>query len=79
MAKHPTLYRVSDGKAERCNVLPKKNTLCPDATTPMTGPHNAPMRFAELETFSIPAGLYAQNGYLYLLTREPASGGKTTW
>ena len=79
MAKHPALYRVREGKAEKLNALPRKYALRPDFTTTMTGPSNAPARFAELETFSVPAGLYAQNGYLYLLTREPAGGGKTTW
>jgi hypothetical protein len=81
MAKHPAIYRVSDGKAEKLqNALPRKYATRPDFSTPlMTGPSSAVARYAELETLSIPAGLYAQNGYLYLLTREPAVEGKTTW
>jgi len=80
MAKHPSLYRVIDGNAEKLkNALPPKYATRPDFKTPMTGKSNAPAHYEELETFSIPAGLYAQDGYLYLLTREPASEGKTIW
>jgi hypothetical protein len=81
MARHPALYRVSDGKAEKLtNALPPQYATRPDFRTPrMTGPRTAVPRFKELETFSIPAGLYAQDGLLYLLAREPAAGGKTTW
>jgi hypothetical protein len=81
MAKHPAIYRVRDGKAEKLpKALPRKYATRPDFSTPlMTGPRSAVARYAELETLSIPAGLYAQDGYLYLLTREPAVGGKTTW
>ncbi len=80
MAKYPAIYRVSNGKAEKLpNALPSKYATRPDFKTFMTGPRSAPAHYAELETFSIPAGLYIQDGYLYLLTREPGGGGKTTW
>lgn len=81
MAKHPALYRVKNGKAEKLiDALPREYAVRPDFSTPkMTGAPSAVARLAELETFSIPAGLYAQDGYLYLLAREPASSGKTTW
>jgi hypothetical protein len=80
MATHPALYRVSDGKAEKLDALPRQYATRPDFSSPrVTGPSSAVARYAELETLSIPAGLYAQDGYLYLLTREPAGQGKTTW
>jgi hypothetical protein len=81
MAKHPTLYRVKNGKAEKLSAaLPPQYATRPDfKSPPVTGPSSAIARFAELETFSIPAGLYAQDGYLYLLTREPAGKDETAW
>jgi hypothetical protein len=80
MAKRNALYRVRDGKAERLrNGLPREYATRPDLKTPLRGRQDAPARYAELETLSIPAGLYAQDGYLYLLTRKPAGEGQTAW
>jgi hypothetical protein len=82
MAKHPALYRVRDGKAEKLvNALPRQYATRPDFHTPpvVTNASQAVDRLAELETFSVPVGLYAQDGLLYLLTREPAPEGKTNW
>lgn len=80
MSARPALYRVRNGKAEKLNDLPGKYGIRPQLRTSMTGAPSAVLRFAELETFSMPAGLYAaQDGFLYLLTREPAGEGKTKW
>ena len=80
MSKHPAIYRVSDGEVKKLNnALPRKYATRPDLATPMRGPREGVARYRELETLSIPSGLYAQDGYLYLLTREPADRGRTTW
>jgi hypothetical protein len=82
MDKHPAIYRVSSGsqRLERLNSFPREYRVLPDfRSPPARGPKSAPARFAELETFSMPAGLYAQNGMLYLLTRKPEGPAKTAW
>lgn len=81
MDKHPAIYRVSPGKRplKKLASFPEKYRVRPDLKTPMTGPKSAPARYAELETLSMPAGLYAQDGMLYLLTRTPEGNGKTAW
>jgi hypothetical protein len=82
MDKHPAIYRVTPGstKVEKLKSFPDEYQVLPDfRSPPARGPKSAPARFAELETFSMPVGLYAQNGMLYLLTRQPAGMGATAW
>ena len=82
MDKHPAIYRVSPGstKLEKLKSFPAEYQVLPDfRTPPARGPKSAPARFAELETFSMPAGLYSQDGMLYLLTRKPDGKAQTAW
>jgi len=82
MDKHPAIYRVSPGSpnVEKLKSFPDEYRVLPDfRSPPPKGPKSAPARFAELETFSMPAGLYAQNGMLYLLTRKPEGPARTAW
>jgi len=84
MDKQPTIYKVNGVTqvVERLSVFPKEFRppyLLPNFLKPMTGPKSAPAHFAELEGFHIPAGLYSQNGMLFLLTRNPSAKGGTDW
>ncbi|MFY9819777.1 MAG: hypothetical protein WAM82_00240 [Thermoanaerobaculia bacterium] len=82
MDKHPAIYRVSPGsaKVEKLKSFPAEYQILPDfQTPPPKGPKSAPARYAELETFTMPAGLYAQDGILYLLTRKPDGPAATAW
>jgi hypothetical protein len=82
MDKHPAIYRVSprSPNVEKLKSFPDEYRVLPDfRSPPARGPKSAPARFVELETFSMPAGLYAQNGMLYLLTRKPEGPTRTAW
>jgi hypothetical protein len=87
MDKNPSLYRVSPvhgGRAEKLDikqldVLPEEYRTRPDFKTHMTGRNSAAPHFAELETFTVISGLYAQDGLLYLLARKPSGTDRTSW
>jgi hypothetical protein len=84
MDKTPVIYKVSaeGGAPEKLAAFPEKFPEefreRPDFKTRLTGPKNAPAHFAELETFTVVAGLYSQDNMLYVLTRQPVSG-QTEW
>jgi hypothetical protein len=80
MDKRPAIYRAVPGSGvERLRAFPDEYRIRPDFHTRMTGPKTAPDHYAELKGFAMPAGLYAQDGLLYLLTRRPDGPGKTAW
>jgi hypothetical protein len=81
MDKRPAIYRAVPGnqRVEKLNAFPDEYRIRPDFLTRMTGSKSAPAHYAELETFTTPAGLYAQDGLLYLLTRRPDGKAKTAW
>jgi hypothetical protein len=81
MDKAPAIFRISarGNEVERLNAFPDEYRTRPDFHTVMRGPDSAPAHFAELETFAVASGLYAQDGMLYLLTRKPDDKGGTTW
>jgi len=81
MDKQPAIYRIVPGSQvpQRLKAFPDEYRSRPDFHTRMTGPKSAPAHYAELETFTMPAGLYAQDGMLYLLTRKPDGKAKTAW
>jgi len=81
MSKHPAIYHVSPTGQEitRLTAFPPECRVRPDFKTHMTGPKTAPAHFAELETFTVPAGLYSQGGMLFLLVRSPEAKGGTAW
>ncbi|MEA2694514.1 MAG: hypothetical protein QOJ16_3901 [Acidobacteriota bacterium] len=73
MGKNPALYKVAPGrKPVALKAFPDEPELRtrPDFKTRMTGPNSAPKHFAELESFNVVAGLFAQDGMLYLLVRK---------
>jgi len=80
MDKRPAIYRAAPGSGvERLKAFPDEYRIRPDFRTRMTGPKTAPDHYAEVKGFAMPAGLYAQDGLLYLLTRRPDGPGKTAW
>ena len=81
MSKQPAIYRVgaTGREVEKLAAFPQEYMVRPDFKTRMTGPKTAPPHFAELETFTVPAGLYAQGGMLFLLGRTPDPPRGTAW
>jgi len=81
MDKRPAIYRISaeTGEIEKLRAFPDEYRIRPTFRTRMTGPKSAPAHYAELETFTMPAGLFAQDGLLYLLTRRPDGNSRTAW
>ena len=80
MGKEVHLYRQGkEGLPRDLGPLPKDFRSAPDFKTPMSGPSSAKARFEEIETLSIPAGIYSQGGELYLLARNPGRDNKTQW
>lgn len=80
MEKQPAIYRAQSGRpAEKLDALPDSLRNRPDFKTPFTGPTTAEAHFAELETFTVASGLYAQNELLYVLGRRPEGNGRTAW
>jgi hypothetical protein len=87
MDKNPSLYRVSPPNErnskqltiKQLDVLPNEYRVCPEFKTRMKGRNSAAPHFAELETFSVISGLYAQDGLLYILVRRPNGLGRTSW
>jgi hypothetical protein len=73
MGKNPAIYKVAPGrKPEPLKAFPDEAELRtrPEFKTRMTGPNSAPKHFAELESFNVVSGLFAQDGMLYLLVRK---------
>jgi hypothetical protein len=84
MGDEATLFRVPAGMKPlaRSGAVPRQFRRLPKLQTHMDGPADAPAFFAEVEQLTIPAGLYGGlDGYLYLLTRQPAraSSGTDWW
>lgn len=81
MSKRPAIYRVgATGRVvTKLAAFPQEYSVRPDFKTRMTGPKTAKAHFAELETFTVPAGLYSQGGMLYLLGRKPDPPRGTAW
>lgn len=84
MDKQPTIFKVNNvtQTIEKFPAFPKtfkSPYRLPEFQTQMTGPKSAPAHFAELEKFTMPAGLFSQNGMLFLLTRNPSTQGGTDW
>jgi hypothetical protein len=80
MGKRPAIYEVPpDGVPHRLQAFPAEFRIRPDFKTEMKGPVSAVAHLAELETFSVVCGLYAQSGMLYVLARKPGEAGETAW
>jgi hypothetical protein len=81
MDKLPAIYRATPESrdVQKLKAFPDEYRIRPDFQTRMTGPKSAAAHYAELATFTMPAGLYAQDGRLYLLTRRPGGTAKTVW
>jgi hypothetical protein len=77
----PAIYRVrTKGQGiEKLAAFPPEFQLRPGFHTKMTGPKSAADHFAELSTFSVASGLFAQDGMLYLLARKPGLKDQTAW
>jgi len=79
MTPHPSILEFSTtGVSRVLNVIPDTYQALPFKTQP-TGPSSDELLYKEVEGRHMPAGLYAQNGLLYLLTRDPGEGGRTEW
>lgn len=74
------LYRSSEkGEPQELKLpLPDAFKKAPAFQTKLTGPSSAVARFKELESLSIPAGIYFFDSQLYILTRNPM-GKLTSW
>jgi hypothetical protein len=80
--KEATLYRVppGGGAVARPNAVPPAFRSLPELPKPMTGPGDAQKFYAELAGKTMPAGIYGgEDGFLYLMTRQPAPRGATDW
>lgn len=80
MGETPALYQAGPaGNAKKMTSFPDSLRTRPKFTTPFTGPKTAAAHFAEFETFTVAAGLYADDRFLYILSRRPATKGRTEW
>jgi hypothetical protein len=82
MDQRPVIYRIAPAKGsvpQRLDIVPNEYKSGPKFKTLMRGAHSAAQHFAELETFSVISGLYAEKGMLYLLARKPNANGMTVW
>lgn len=68
-----------DGSQQSLNVMPDRYQRAPEIKNMATGPSSEAAMFKEIEGLTMPVGLFGQNGFLYLLTREPMADGKTRW
>lgn len=69
---------LKSGPPVTLDLLPKKYRHVPELQPTSLGQEQGP--FHEIEGSTIPVGLYAQDSFLYLLTREPnPHGGGTLW
>lgn len=71
---------AADGNERVLDVIPEKYRVIPRLQTDTSIPNSEAAMFKEIEGLTIPVGLYGgSHGLLYLLTREPKSGGGTLW
>jgi hypothetical protein len=82
MDKTAVLYRVNPESSTLepvVNAIPKDFRKVPQLKTENTGPSSTEPLYRELETLSIPVGIYGQGKKIYLLTREnPTEAGEGT-
>jgi hypothetical protein len=79
MTPQPVILEFSaNGLSRTLDLIPEGYQALPLKTQP-TGPTSDEALYKEIEGLRMPAGLYAENGLLYLLTREPGQGGATVW
>ncbi|HEX4497249.1 MAG TPA: hypothetical protein VIE43_16370 [Thermoanaerobaculia bacterium] len=77
--KTASIVNLSAG-GKQVGVIPAAYRNTPKLNNETTGPSSQEALFKTIEGFSIPVGLYGQDGFLYLLTREPGKErGKTIW
>jgi len=82
MDKEASIYRVpagEGGRVVRLKGFPKEYRLIPPIPTISTGLATDELLFKGIEELTIPVGLYGQDDFLYLLTREPRKEGGTRW
>lgn len=82
MDKQASIFQIpADGKGHlrELSVFPAKYRTIPPLATQSTGPSSDEALYREIEGLTIPVGLYGQDGFLYLLTREPAQNSGTNW
>lgn len=80
MSEHPVILEYArNGRKRVLDVIPEKPYNVPKLKTVPTGPRSDEPMYREIEGLSIPVGLYAQDGLLYLLTRKPGQGRGTIW
>ncbi len=71
MTKHPAIYKIAArAMPEKLSAFPHELSVRPELKTRLEGPRSAIQRFAELQTLTYAAGLYAQGAMLYLLGRQ---------
>jgi hypothetical protein len=76
------LYRVpiAGGSPEKMNLsFPGEFSRVPKLKTEVAGPADAKRLYEEIETYSIPVGIYGYQKKLYLLTRSPEGKGTAWW
>jgi hypothetical protein len=78
--KPASIVNLSAGGKAPVGSIPAPYRNTPKLNNETTGPASQEALFKTIEGFSIPVGLYGQDNYLYLLTREPGKErGKTVW
>ncbi|MEP7012681.1 MAG: hypothetical protein ABJC13_20350 [Acidobacteriota bacterium] len=77
----PSLFRVDAGSKEPfpLDALRVSLNKTLPVQTSMDGAGTVAQLFRELEGYDTPAGLFSQDGFLYLLTRSPESNQGTAW
>lgn len=76
----PVILRFAqDGSQQSLDMIPADYRRAPEIHNMATGPSSEAAMYQEIEGMSLPVGLFGQDGFLYLLTREPESDGKTRW
>lgn len=79
MGEKASIYEVSsEGGLRKLNSFPHEFSAVPPLQTQSTGPGSDEALYRELEGYSIASGIYFQDGYVYLLTRQPSTEG-TLW
>ena len=72
----PVILRFSpDGSRHTLDVIPDRYKHAPEIKNIATGPSSEAAMYKEIESLTIPVGLFGQDEFLYLLTREPGQGG----
>jgi hypothetical protein len=78
-ANKPVVLRFArDGTSQSLDI-PERYRRAPELKHMATGPGSEAAMYKEVESLTIPVGLFGQDGFLYLLTREPGPDGRTRW